>query len=356
MSKSYKTNNVEDESDDDDSTSCIELWSREESPQINVPLYYFEKSTIDAETLTMPYITLNQRTTNDDDWGIYSCVWDAGIAITSYLIQNEMKAVNFCKQDSNEILKPKKKLLIDIGSGTGIVGLGYAKYLSLLVPPSSLASRPQYRSHSILTDLKEALPLLDENIALNDLSRSSSGKNSQIYASSMELDWADAELPLDLVNEVKALVFEDCDSQILVTGADVVYKPQLFDILLTTLEKILRIIPDSKKEKVSIVFGNSAIRQYFPDFISLAQQKGFEVKWIAKCFIDNKTHHSNTDGEEKERSGLPQISFIPPESQIISTKKLSPSSMNSCLYKQTVDKHPHSVHIFEFTHMFQQEN
>ena len=65
----------DDETDTDDNE--IELWTREETPLIEIPIDHSRK------------LKLRQHTSQEDLWGIHSTVWDGGVGTLAYLLAQE---------------------------------------------------------------------------------------------------------------------------------------------------------------------------------------------------------------------------------------------------------------------------
>jgi predicted nicotinamide N-methyase len=81
--------------------------------------------------------------------GVGACLWDGALALSSYLIAFERQALN-------------NAVCIELGAGVGACGCAAAK----------LGAR-----HTILTDLVQVLPLMQENIEANGLTSSSENNN-----------------------------------------------------------------------------------------------------------------------------------------------------------------------------------
>jgi hypothetical protein len=81
----------------------------------------------------------------------------------------------------------------------------------------------------------------------------------------------------------------------LITGADIIYRTNLFDPLLDTLDSIWKF----KKENSSIrcILGIHSIRSHLTNFYSHAQKRGF-----------SKTHISNVILPDEATDELPEIS------------------------------------------------
>ena len=142
--------------DDDDDDDELELWTREETPLLSVSICSSEQ-LVKGES-TFIDIHLRQFGSSDDQknrCGIHSCVWDGGLGLVAYL------------RDNLPTLAQDGTLYIDLGSGTGVVGIGIA---AILQNNSTMSDEIDQRV--LLTDLDEALPLLQENVELNSGNRS----------------------------------------------------------------------------------------------------------------------------------------------------------------------------------------
>jgi SAM-dependent methyltransferase len=221
----------------DDEPCHVDLWTREETPLISVKISPSE------------YIQISQYGSNDHRWGIFSCVWDGSLGLIEYLRRN--------------IKTPKTSLVIDLGSGTGIVGIAIA--------------RLGY-ANVILTDLPEALDLMHRNVAINP----------DILVSVERLIWGDA-----LPDTIKSYILSS--REILITGADIIYRASLFGPLLDTLDSIWKL--KTENSSIRCILANHSIRSYLTDFYNLAQSRGFV-----------KTHVSNVILPEKSSDELPEIS------------------------------------------------
>lgn len=137
--------------EDDD---VVQLWTREETPMIEVPI-------TDENALKF-----KQHISDDERWVIYSTVWDGGVGTLACLVN---------RHNQNELINGHETsytLILDIGSGTGIVGIGMA-----LLGYSSL-----------ITDLAIALPLRKENIELNQLHVSGNKTFSKLKCNATEFE------------------------------------------------------------------------------------------------------------------------------------------------------------------------
>ena len=120
-------------SSDDDNENEVKLWEREETTVLEIPVF--------RTALPPKILRIRQYVSDDDRFGIHSCVWDGWVACLHFLAERH----------SRETVDADGSLIVDLGSGTGIVGFG----MSLL------------GYHSLLTDLPDALQLLNENLLSN---------------------------------------------------------------------------------------------------------------------------------------------------------------------------------------------
>jgi Lysine methyltransferase len=222
----------------DDVEHChVDLWTREETPLISVKISPCED------------IQISQYGSNDHRWGIYSCIWDGSLGLIEYVRRN--------------IEIPKTSLVIDLGSGTGIVGIAMA--------------RLGY-ANVILTDLPEALDLMHKNVVINP----------GILVSVERLNWGDP-----LPDTIKSSILSS--REILITGADIIYRTSLFGPLLDTLDSIWKL--KAENSSIRCILAIHSIRSYLTDFYNLAQNRGFV-----------KRHVSNVILPDKASDALPEIS------------------------------------------------
>ncbi|KAJ2310770.1 hypothetical protein IWW54_003011, partial [Coemansia sp. RSA 2705] len=100
-----------------------------------------------------------QDATGTTRCGVGATVWDAGLVLAKYLD----------RQTAEGRLDLAGKTVLELGAGTGIVGIALAR----LQPQSTV----------VLTDKQELVPLLERNIALNGAQN----------ASAQRLDWTEAD-------------------------------------------------------------------------------------------------------------------------------------------------------------------
>ena len=221
-------------SDDDDSQ--VELWTREETPLLEIDI---GNSVV---------LRLRQYGSHDDRWGIHSCVWDGGLALLLYFSQ--------CNTQNNS----QRSVVLDLGAGTGIVGLGMTNYGA---------------SQVILTDLPEAIPLLEENVELNPF------MNVAVH----ELTWGDSELP----QSIEMILSQSASEKLIVVGADIVYRQNLFEPLLSTLDTLWKCRNDAE-----FWFGSQSTRRHLQEFWNLAKCKGWAMLHHANVHVpSNSCKHSS---------------------------------------------------------------
>jgi predicted nicotinamide N-methyase len=205
------------ESDED---NVVELWVREETPLLKVRVAPNE------------HIQIAQYGSDDDRWGIYSCIWDGGLGLVEYFRKNEGLS--------------RDALVLDLGSGTGVVGLGMAAVGF---------------SYIVVTDLQDALGLMEENVNLNPA----------LSVAVEELAWGET-LPTSIEERIA------CAKEILVVGADIVYRKNLFDPLLTTLETLW-------SSKVKCIIASQSTRLHLDEFYRRALERGFMKTHLANVIV-----------------------------------------------------------------------
>jgi protein N-lysine methyltransferase METTL21A len=132
--------------------------------------------------------------------GTGGLLWPAGEVLARYLL-----TPTAASHASVSLLKDKK--VVELGSGTGVVGLSCAAAMGDC----------KHRGSLVLTDLHQVLPILRRNVDLNDLADSVSVR---------ALPWGEG-VPDDLT---------DCD---VVLAADCVYLEHLFQPLIDTLQQLM---------------------------------------------------------------------------------------------------------------------
>ncbi|KAI2503920.1 lysine methyltransferase [Fragilaria crotonensis] len=203
-----------------DEDNVVELWVREETPLLKV------------RVAPNQHIQIAQYGSDDDRWGIYSCVWDGGLGLVDYFRRHE----GFSRD----------ALVVDLGSGTGVVGLGMAA---------------SGYSNIVVTDLQDALGLMKENVNLNPT----------LNVAVEELAWGEP-LPTSIKERIA------CAREILVVGADIVYRKNLFDPLLATLETLW-------SSKVKCIFATQSTRLHLDEFYTRALERGFKKTHLANVIV-----------------------------------------------------------------------
>jgi hypothetical protein len=312
----------QEEADNDPSNSSdevmeVSLWEDEEQDlvEIHLPTIPASSSTNasgndndDTPTTTTAItsrsssiLKLRQYGSADDRWGIHSTIWDGGLALTAFLASHYYsyytstggtgKGITNNKNNKNNNGKDHGGAitLIDLGSGTGLVGLAVAA-LS--------------RGHAVVavTDLARALPLLEENVRLNSklwtasasASMNTETKPMPVHAPVVhELTWgepiADAWLeqllsgmPHNAAPATPLSPHSHSHSRILLTGADIIYRPSLFQPLLSTLSELSarlhQLAPDAL---VECLLACQSRFSYLQDFWDAARRQNFAVDILA---------------------------------------------------------------------------
>lgn len=313
MNKIIKDINIDDDVDVDNE---LNLFSREEKPllciAINCDNIKLNNAAHDKEeecfkTTTNSILRLKQFNTNHDSWGIHSTVWEGGLATLAYII-HQTKEFDYDKHSSHSLLplmclnnkqkERKKTIILDLGSGTGIVGLGVALFLNkerqyYNEEDNNIFERDKddrHFYHIILTDIPEALPLLESNMSLYD-DDIATIKNDDVKVSIMPLSWGSESLPELLCNTIKG------SHNVMIIGADIIYRPSLFHPLLQTLKNIFKFCDTVTSIKnVECYFGSLSTRSYIFDFFNLAatSKYGFIVDSIASVGVpEDDDDHNN---------------------------------------------------------------
>jgi predicted RNA methylase len=254
-----------------------------------------------------PILQLLQYPSSSEQWGIHSSVWDGGIALLCYVathwdpVVQQILEVNcrpsFQASDTTMENRYSKPYIIDLGAGTGVTGLG-------------LAAWTRGRCAVALTDQANALPLLRDNVARNDalwngqadVNVVENNRDNQLYTQTSapvvcELAWGSpasalAEwLPsfLELGHDEATDDTATIQRRVLITGADIVYKPLLFEPLLTTIVDLHRqLVAAGGRTTVEIWLSCQSVRAYLDDFWLAARQHGFEAQHLSVVTLDER--------------------------------------------------------------------
>ncbi|KAK8861485.1 hypothetical protein IAR55_002306 [Kwoniella newhampshirensis] len=166
-------------------------------------------------------------------------IWDSGLALSSWLFRYLPSSSSISHPLGKrviDLLNTKRDLrVVELGSGTGLVSVA----LGLALQDDHLSIG---RREITATDLESAIPLMDENLALNDLEyRSlssaeldgdgapSSPRKRQVHVDARVLDW-DQPIPSWVASRWPELII----------AADVTYNTSAFPSLLQTLTTLLQ--------------------------------------------------------------------------------------------------------------------
>jgi predicted nicotinamide N-methyase len=264
---------------DDKGDNTIAIFEHEEREYLEILLLDLPQS-----------LQLRQYNTSHDSWGIYSTVWDGGIALLKYV----------CDQYSDVWDQMR---LLDLGSGTGIVGLGVAACSRGTVATA-------------VTDLTAALPLLRENIARN--ASHWTGVDAGVHRPSvLDITWGKRMENNDWLQQFLSINDRKKDTticagsppptsicsnsrrklqrRVIITGADIVYRPSLFEPLLSTLAELESRVHQVLKGQdpvIEILLSCQSCRSYLDDFWQAARRRGFNAELLAIADLDPADKHN----------------------------------------------------------------
>ncbi|KAI9105853.1 putative methyltransferase-domain-containing protein [Phlyctochytrium arcticum] len=161
--------------------------------------------TYEYNDSTVPPLEIHQDPSGSLGAGVGATVWDAGLCLCKFLEKH-------CAKDPTLLAN---KRIIDIGSGTGIVGLVAAR----------LARGTG--CEVILTDKASVLPLLRKNVEMYSKSEPSDAGKADVQIAL--LDWTDPTHGTELALAIKPTM---------VLVADCFAFPDLYASLVDTLDKI----------------------------------------------------------------------------------------------------------------------
>ena len=312
--------------DDDDDSLKIVLFDIEERQVVDIELPVGNNATettaAGSGTTTRDPTTLSLRQYNSQhaEWGIHSTIWDGGLALLVYLLDrcNNKNNNNSTSQESctstdntnHSLSAGQWDFMLDLGSGTGLVGLGIVAATATTIPVQ----------HVALTDTAQALKLLNDNIHRNSHLLLVTNNNEKLHGGQSRslpqahvLDWTNPQeamtswMPTFFQQEQHSaqsamMILNNntttTNTRILLTGADIVYRPSLFEPLLSTLDYLFSSLPslihktttNSELTSVECLLACQSIRTHFHNYWKLAQRKGFGLEIIAVVDLndDNK--------------------------------------------------------------------
>ncbi|KAJ1535359.1 hypothetical protein HK096_002703, partial [Nowakowskiella sp. JEL0078] len=151
--------------------------------------------------------------------GIGSTIWDSALVLAKYLekrlnnIPWVPHAHRFNPQQFGRDLRDRENILriVELGSGTGLVGIVVAKVLANNKIPSRV----------VLTDKRGALPLLQKNV--DDCT----SLLVDVTVTVEELDWTEISIEGRFLDQFDIILAADC-----------IHWPELFDPLISTMLKL----------------------------------------------------------------------------------------------------------------------
>eukprot|EP00347_Sterkiella_histriomuscorum_P021027 403335542 len=180
-------------------------------------------------------------------------IWDAAYVLVHFFMKHPHGMLDFMSLDPSQ-----EYLMIELGSGTGIAGIGYAKLFS--------------KSRCILTEYSESsIKLMQANIQENEL--------DQNLVSTYNLEWG-KEQAKKLKNDLQ-VGDEHLKIVDLIIGSDVVYLAKQFDDLIQCMLEL------GTKGHTRILFGATEHGNF-----KLFQQKLIEyreqikVTYVPSEFLD----------------------------------------------------------------------
>ena len=252
-----------DKDDNDDNDNEVKLWEDlEEKDLLEIPL-----SSSSSNPLKL---SLRQYVSSDIQWGIHSSVWEGGLAMLAFLMDSKSIREMTKVSTSLSLLSSSSSLMvIDLGSGTGITGLGLAATMEY-----NAISSPTDKVEVLLTDLKNAMPLLNENIERNQHLL----HNDNVKA--LPLEWG-KELPSYIH---QCLASSSSFDDVLVLGADIVYRQNIMNPLIQTLRDILSRCYQGDSNCCCLLSIHS-IRSHLSEFLIKCQDADLEVLWVASVTL-----------------------------------------------------------------------
>lgn len=184
-----------------------------------------------------------------------STVWDAGIVLAEHVYNSYIGLQSSPSQSSTAACR-----CLDLGSGTGIVGL-------------SAAASGAFGS-VVLSDLPSVVPLLRKNAREN-----STAIGPDVSVTSLALVWDD-HAALEKAAELGPYT--------LILGGDLLYRPQVVEPLLTALTRLTQ---ESTVVLLAASLGHS------PETLTLFTQRAGEEGFVVECLRETalKTFEFSSD-------------------------------------------------------------
>ncbi|WVQ74544.1 hypothetical protein IAR50_004145 [Cryptococcus sp. DSM 104548] len=163
-------------------------------------------------------------------------IWDSGLALSAWLwahLPDPSSLPSLGQRVLSLLTRQEQLSILELGTGTGLVSIVLALALQ----------RRNLRREITATDLESAIPLMDENIALNPLPLGSERTEQtdepepspRVSLNAQVLDW-DQPLPEWVVRDMPELII----------AADVTYNTDSFPALLSTLTSLLLPLKDGR--------------------------------------------------------------------------------------------------------------
>ena len=189
-------------------SNVLEAWSEPFSMEANQKMKWVERRFTISEAATL-------RICEELGESIARHIWDAGVVLAVFF--SDIVKLPHSPHDVSELAKRLQRStgprIIELGSGCGIVGLQLAQLCS--------------KAQVVLTDLPEAMEILDQNISLASLA-------SESRVSKAELNWDE-----DLPRHIREQTYD------VVAVSDCTYNADSIPALVQTLARLIEQSPEA---------------------------------------------------------------------------------------------------------------
>jgi hypothetical protein len=220
--------------------------------------------------------------------GIAFQLWPAASLLAEYFIRNPDKLL-ITQLSELSTAEQTSVSIIELGAGLGLTGMYLSKYFADERKQSTSAGSTVCISQVILTDLQDVMPILNENIQLNNLA-------GRVHCHS--LDWDHLENIQDIFDQF----FPSTSSLTapLVIAADVIYWESLFLPLVTALVELV------KRRGCKVII--SHIRRWKKDqkFFKLCKKKQLDVTTLLEKTVYLEHEHTKEETKQIQRVYLIQ--------------------------------------------------